>query len=85
MSLNCFMCWHCRVDQEYRLVCGAPKNPLSLDGKSADVLDAMASGCQYFLKDIEYRRLRSPIGSTPMQENAKRRAALLAALKEVEE
>lgn len=84
MRLTCFMCWHCRVNEDYRLVCGAPKNPISLDGKRSDVLEAMASGCQYFLKDTEYRRLRSPIGSTPMKENAKRRAALLAALKEDE-
>lgn len=84
MNINCFMCWHCRVDAEYKLVCGAPKNPISLDGKSSDVLEAMASGCQYFLKDKEFRRMGTPIGSTPMNENAKRRAAILAALKEVE-
>ena len=79
---DCLFCFYSRPNERKEVICW--KHGRNLDKLMKEKLVQIAERCKDFRDDQNFTRLRYPIGVTPEEEKEKRKAAVLAALKEGE-
>ena len=82
-NVTCYNCFFARFLENKRMFCW--KREIDLQEILTPELKQLAESCKHFDHDECFRRVHYPIGTTREEAEENRRAAILAALKEVEE